>query len=328
MGLIVDKDIEFSHGVLNYLNAGFQGAFAHANVLSQFGLPIEFLQSPEEIRQSVVLVNKWLDDLWAGSPLFSLDWKQLQGQEPAQAYGFLTLLMSENATLSEDLSDFLSKGAFHELQPDQIRRCIGIFTRYAYARDNYIRGLHELAKTAKRVESQNLYRQSLVDSEKLVAAAHAFLTDYQSRTNQTPEFYSTLYSQLIALPGLLRAQAHDLNQMVTIYDGEFTFEKAYIPEHEGAKWLSLGLGPTEAGYWLAFDISAEEAVRWAQGGIASHQEAGFWRAWGFPPEQASAWFQLEFEPQEAALWANARISPEDADHYRNHGVSHPSLIKR
>ncbi len=323
----LDRDKEFSHSVLNYLNAGYQGEFAHLNIISQFQPGTIEESEMSELQESLQKVNTWIRSFQEGETILSLDWPKPMTPDAEKAMELLGRLPSHLRQIADELRKLVWVSNFAESRSESIYFLIACVGRYAYSRDNYLRGLLELARLSSHKESIKQYELLLERSEEDVKLAHALLQTYKSSQQQSDHFLHAVFSESVAIPGILRSQAHDIDQLLSVYTSDFNFEQAHITNEDAEVWKQIGLGPVEAGYWIANEIAPQEALLWNQAGIVDYAVAGLWRSWKFPPDVAAAWIQAEFLPADAAMWANAQIPPEEAQVFIKRGLTDPSQIR-
>lgn len=327
MPIEIDQDKEYSHSVLNYLNACHQGEFAHLNILSQLQPGSIDEKEMAELQESLQQINSWFRSFQEGESLFSLEWPKPITPDAEKATHLLRRLPDHLRHVADQLRQFVWAPNFGESRPEAINFIIACIGRYAYSRDNYLRGLLELARLSDHSGSVEQYELLLKRSEDDVKLAHALLQTYKSSQEQSEHFLHAVFSESVSIPGIFRSQAHDIDQLLSVYESDFTFEVANIREAEAELWKQIGLGPVEAGYWRAFEIEPQEALVWNQAGVVDYAIAGLWRSWKFPPEVAAGWIQADFLPSDAAMWANANITPEEASLFLKRGITDPSQVR-
>lgn len=321
----LSEDISYSHSVLNFLNAEYQGRFAYYNILAQLEPELDLSTDIDQSRQALTFAAEAFKKLWKNEPIFSLSWKKPETPDAEACFELLDAAFRELATLALEIRPLLQRKDFHNHSFTDLSTLVASYGRFAYGRDNFCRGLIELAKHQENHDLVENYERHLKESDDDIKVAHAFLRSARERISD-PSFFTALFSECVTLPGEFRCRAHDIRQVLSVYLGEFTYEFAGISDEERASWKDLGINPVEAGYWLSFSIGAREALSWIQKGVTSFRTAGLWRSWFFPPDIAAAWIKVGFTPPEATPWANSEIAPEKAKEYREKGVLHPSGI--
>ena len=80
-------ELIFSHRVLNYLSATYQGRFAFLNILSQLNHPSFNKEEVEKTKKAIEVTQHWLEQLWQGSAIFgqTVSTEQLKDQKNALA---------------------------------------------------------------------------------------------------------------------------------------------------------------------------------------------------------------------------------------------------
>ncbi|MCB0319606.1 MAG: hypothetical protein KDD60_01695, partial [Bdellovibrionales bacterium] len=321
----LNRDIEFTHSLLSYLLAGYQGKFTELNILAQLS-PSQM--SPEiagRTQQTIGSVNSFLNSLWQGEAICSLEWKAPETEEAKTLFTLAKQLDEDLSSQAEILETTLMRREFNELPETSYHQLLASLGRYTYSRDNYLRCFATLAEKARKEGEVRRIRKAILISDKEIKFTNELIRMYRQNPELPLEFFHALFGQVATLPGFFRTQAHDIRLLYSIYDGAFSFELAKIPFEHAEQWQQLGIPAIEAGYWEAYSITPEEAVLWIQGGVQNHAAAGLWKSWKFPPQEAVGWIHEQFSPDEATPWANEGYQPQETRVLLNRGVSHPSL---
>ena len=130
------------------------------------------------------------------------------------------------------------------------------------------------------------------------------------------------------IPGGLRAQVHDLNQILAQYEPEFTFALADFTPAESELWQAFNINPSGAGYWRAYDFSPEEAVEWDKQGIGAPGVAALWHFSSFTPSEAAMWQREGFTPALARRWIDAGYQFQEAVSFAKRGFSDPDKLPK
>lgn len=327
---LADRTLGYNHAVLNYLNAVYQGRYAHFNVLLQI-LNQPALQNPISETEGVLeKIDHWFSRLWQGEYLFSLRSPEITQEEPKYAFALLLGGRQELFQLGCEIELMLRKQDFHNHTHENFSVLIAAFARYAYARDNYSQGFIELAKYTENKAQEQFYQNLIKAGESDIEISARMLEGFQKIESLPPPlpFCKALFAECAPLHGYFRSYAHDIVQLCSLFLGEFDYQMAGIPEDQWSTWKDIGIAPIEAGYWYAHAINADEALLWTQKGIVNYRVAGEWRSWLFPAEEASKWLKAGFTPRDASDWANAQLTPEEAKSFQLKGYQTPYDVPR
>jgi hypothetical protein len=174
-------------------------------------------------------------------------------------------------------------------------------------------------------EMGNQYRPMVPTLQDKVRLSHTFLKIFENEKPQ-PDFYQSLRSVCLSLPGKFRMYMHDINQITSYYKGDFTFEMAGIDQLEAQRWMTAGIGPVVAGYWRAFDIAPEQATYWVQSGFQDPENVSLWIAYGFTPESGLRWANMSFPPALARRWYDGGYDAENAATLIQQGFEFPDMV--
>jgi len=323
----INKDSEFSHSVINYVNATYQGRFAYHNILLQLQNQPYLEGRIDESKQALAKVTEWLKALWDQNPIFSFTPNYTHAQEADHALSLLAIVRDELIELATNVQNAIKDQNATSRSEQLICELIASVGRFAYSRDNYLRGFVELAKFRKDQETKGRFEEELKQSDQDVQLAHSLLKHFKTNAaSPGAAFYSALFSEAIPLPGIFRSYVHDIRQLLAIFEGGFTYLSAGITENESRAWKDIGISPLEAGYWLAYGIDAQGALKWNQLGITNYRVAGLWTAWSFPPDVAVKWLKAGYIPRLAGPWIRAGFELEEASNYINQGITLPEMI--
>lgn len=305
------NDIYLTNSVVAFLYAGFQGAFAGLNILSQLGYQHFNPDELSRVEKHLGEIEKWKEDLLRGLPILSVTWKSPQTVAAKKAFEDLSELRNDllhtagrvkKAVLFEDLSAV----------PEEVKYLIAAFARQAYARENYVRGFIEFGQSFKHQDVVDAYSGFLTETEAGIRAAHIFYDIFVSEENLFPEFFKGLREECSFLPGIYQAQVHDIALLLNSYTQNITYEKLGIMPQYSDSWKSIDVPPAVAGYWQAWEFAPEHAVPWLEAGMTDPRSARFWTFLGFGPAEALDWARLGFSPPAARAWLDRGYTPESA----------------
>ncbi|MBN8549777.1 MAG: hypothetical protein J0M12_10730 [Deltaproteobacteria bacterium] len=320
------QDIAFTHNFLNYLTAAYQGRFAAFNILQQLGFEGLKIEEIGRTRSILEKVRGWVSDLSNQICLFSASWTTPETFEAQSAYKLLADIQPELQAIADTAFSVLGDAATPQ-QPQRIKFLISSYGRYAYSRDNYIKGAIEYGKLFGHQDIVEQYTPLLGITTRDVQLVHSLITAYKSPTPVDADFFKTLSDECIALPGLFRTYVHDVHVLLAPYKGGMSFENAGFFGPEILQWQSLGFDPTSAGYWRAYSFTPEEAAAWIQGGWQTPADAFDWRLHGFDAATGGSWAQAGFPAATAARWLGAKYSPDKALSLINQGFDDPDQVK-
>lgn len=305
------NDIYLTNSIVNFLHAGYQGAFAGLNLLSQLRYQHFNQEDLTLCEKALVEIDRWKDDLSRGLPIFSASWRSPQTVHSKKAFEALADLRSDLLQSSGRVKKMLLLQD-PASSPEEVKYLIAAFTRQSYARENYVRGFIEFGQAFKHQDIIDSYSPFMPDAEQGISAAHMFYDIFVSQENLPPVFYTGLFEECSFLPGIFHSQVHDIHLLLNSYAHEFSYgELAINPQHEEA-WRSMEVTPVAAGYWQAWEFDPESASRWLQLGLTDPKAAWFWFSQGFDPDTAFTWAQAGFSPPTARAWRAQGYSPEAA----------------
>lgn len=319
----LEQDITASHGIINYLQAGYQGIFTQYNILSRLGSQKFNPQLVNSCGELLSKIARWNSDLAKGNCLVAASWEKPQTFEASEALNLLGQLRSDLLNGAAETAACLSEASL-TLASEAAKVLLANFGRFAYSREHYIRGFVDLGKLLSKQELVDQYSSYLTTALEDVNLTHKFLEGFQQTDQQqTANMLSNLRYLCMRLPGAFRAQAHDIAQLIARFAQGPSFDAFEIPVGRATSWKDYNITPAEAGYWEAHFIGPDEAVAWAQAGLDSHDQAANWRIHGFNPHTASPWAKAGFPVQVALTWALAGFEPDKAMEFIKAGVTDP-----
>lgn len=314
-----------SHGLLNYIYAGLQGKFAALNILLQCQHPSTSPPALEEVQQHINRVREWVTELHRGESIVSQRWDKPETFDAMRIVELLRALKREYAEISHSVLSLLQSTDLPQ-RPHDVQWLVSTYARYAYSRDNYIRGFIEFGRETKRPQMVEQYEALLPSSSDEVSVAHAFFEAAKQPRTWNQEFFDALYFQSLHIPYIYRTYVHDIAQMLSQFEGGFSFQSAGFSAPEIQSWSAAGFGPVPAGYWRAYDFSPEQAVEWQRYGVSDPAFAADWRRNGFSPGAAVPWLQFGFFPAPARKWADANFEADRAARLIEKGYQDPSQV--
>ena len=75
------QDIEFTHALLNYGHAAFQGRYTFYNILDQLNFKDLQIEEIERSRKVIDRLAKWTSQLWKGEVVFYTSWTRAESFE-------------------------------------------------------------------------------------------------------------------------------------------------------------------------------------------------------------------------------------------------------
>ncbi|MDC0358350.1 hypothetical protein OAO01_05990 [Oligoflexia bacterium] len=325
MSVQLNDDLEASHLILNYLNAGYQGKFAFYNILSQLNYSSFNPESVTSTREALNQVNMWLNSLWRGNAIVCASWTTTEDYKSRKAVQMLEELKEDLKLVAWDVCQIFARENLSK-EPESVKLLIAALGRYVYSRDNYIRGFIEFSKVFNSPDIAEQFTPLLPDVQEDVDMVHDLLAAYRKSTEQKGSFYHSLLDLVVTLPGTFYTHIHDINQIMSPLKGGFSFELTEIQPEEVALWKSFNVEPVEAGYWHAFGMNPEEAVAWNRKGFLEPLYVARWKVYGFGPEEARLWYDADFPIDIASLWSQAGFTPEEALANIDRGFVHPTEV--
>jgi hypothetical protein len=328
MSKLTPQDIQATHAVTNYLLAELQGRFAFLNILSQLSpIPLK-----EEVvnatRQLIDKTTLWIDDLWEGTPLFLSSHKQAETFDAQESLAALREVKRELGVQIQELLRVLFLPSPGE-KTDDIAFLVATFGRYAYTRENFIRGQLECVQKLGMKREMEGYAKSLPTAQEEIKFTHSLLTIFRDGFKEVSQaqYTKTLLDKTFPLVAVFRTHIHDINQLLARYAGGLTYENADFALEEARTWESLQIAPELAGYWRAQGFNAREAHDWITTRLAPPAVAAFWKLCGFNAESATPWIQHDLSPQFARSWAKAGFSAAQAKELTARGINDPAKAR-
>jgi hypothetical protein len=317
------KDRLATHAVTNYLVAGYQGRFTFLNVLAQLQYPNVTEEALTFVRQALDRIAFWIDELWHDRFLFAAQWTAPQTFDSRQALELLDQLKPDLYSTANEIVRIIALPNPHEKFENTAFLCAA-FGRFAYARENYIKGFIDFSNKFGEQQEASRYAALLPPAQEDVRLTHTLLSmirDPNASANEN--FTRGLTERCVPLIAVFRTHVHDINQLLGQFRGGMSFDKADFTVQEATAWNEIGLGPVPAGYWRANAFSPADAGGWIKYGFSIPSTASSWRVFGFTPDTARPWAQLNFAPPLARLWVQVGYSPEEAKQQNDLGITDP-----
>jgi hypothetical protein len=316
------QDLAFTHAILNYLTAAYQGRFAGLNILQQLafeGLPVEEITRSRSVLEKV---RRWVADMNQQMTLFSSSWTAPETFDAQSACQMLEEMRVELGQLAESCAVFIGDPETPK-KPGQVKFLIAAYGRYAYARDNYIKGFVEYGNNFGYADLAAQYAQLQEGAAKDVETTHALLSAYKNPQQVNDLFFRSLFDECVSLPGIFRTHVHDINLLLAPFKGGITFESLAFFGPEVSQWQTAGFDPGTAGYWRAYFFTPLEATDWRQCGVLAASIAIEWKLLGIDGVTAAPWVKAGFPPALAATWIEAKYTAEQALDMIDRGIQEP-----
>ncbi len=319
------KDRFVSHSILNYLLASYQGKFSATSALLLMGYSDLNEEDLSKIQSTLARIMGWQNLLRKDECLFSASWTSAETFDSQNALHLLTALKPDLYQLSLDLIQVLT---LKELpSTDQVKFLLAGLARSVYAKDTFIRGHIDYGLFFGLPDIAQRFSLALPVSEDEVEQVHKLLNVFRASLENShrleEDFYRSLYFVSMELPFSFRSHIHDINQLLSQFEGEFDFQAAEFVPAEASQWQEAGLGPVPAGYWRAYNVGPEEAKAWSEAKFVDASVAYRWKTLGFSPDSGSPWLANEFSPDYAALWAASGYTPDKAKEMITKGIKRP-----
>jgi hypothetical protein len=291
-----EADFNLTHSILNYLNAQYRAHYAFVNALLQLSSPDVTQAIIQKTQKNLAAVIKWNQDLYAGMPIFSSEWRYPETFDAQQAFDLLNEMRSDITKIGEILKS-IEEEKDSANKSENLKFLIAINLRYVYGRENHIKGYIEYAKSRDNRELLDAYTAELPYASAEIKKATADLKEVKTFGAISEEAFQDLFTTLPAMRGLFRSYLNDINIYLAVYQPKYTFELAGISEKEADDWRNVNFSAQEAGYWKAYNFKAADAAEWYSYNITEPSAAFVWRHNNFTPEDALAWISLGVLPK-------------------------------
>jgi hypothetical protein len=319
-----EQDRLSSFMILNYLNAGYQGALLGQQYLKELGY---YFFTPDELtRAELVLgkVTRWGGGLLQGVLLVSKQWSGAETFEAVEAFDALGKLRADLTKTVEELRQIFAKGGLYT-SADDVKFVVANVARLACSKRLFIQGCIDFGTTFALSDMVASNEAAVAEAEgDLTVAANLFLT-VQGNEPLDRSFFDNLSRFTTDLPHIFATQSHDLSILAAYYEPTFDFVHAGIQPQEAERWKGAGFEAREAGFWRAYEMGPEEADAWKAGGIEAPGIAFRWRAHGFNPSDSASWAREGIPPALAQRWQEANYSPTQTRSYLLRNILEPPV---
>ncbi|MCB0352962.1 MAG: hypothetical protein KDD64_05530 [Bdellovibrionales bacterium] len=300
------------HAYLNALLAVKAGQRAYAELLSNFGMPIE-KRVLYQLDQEERFLHNLMEGIWKGDVLVIHE-NSDQSQEAQYVLDLFfeakELLKAQARRAEEHLSHLRERGP----SADTLKYLVALYGSQVHSRNAYINGLIDYGENLGAPEiaehwknQQEIGKEFFRQKEIYVSA----ILDAEKGLDKGTE--ADLFEDALLIPSSILCQIHDMNQICCLAYGEFGFLDAEFSADEARKWIDAGVGAERAGYWRAYRITAVDVLEWLDRGFSDPRKAGVWNLHGFSAEEADAWAFSGFSPRQAAMYSDCGVfSPEEA----------------
>lgn len=320
------QDIEFTHALLNYAHAAFQGRYTFYNILDQLNFKDLPLEEIERSRKVIDRLARWISQLWKGEIVFYSNWTKAESFEAENVVELLENLRPELERLANATLTAISSKETPN-QPEQVKLLIAAYGRNAYSKENYIRGLLEFGSILQISDLVAQSTELLNLAKPEIERTNFFLSSYKNPQTLDANFFGNLSYSCMLLPAVLRSHIHDISQLISQFKGGFSFSAAGIPDAEVSSWEAAQFSPGAAGYWRAYGMGPQEALAWINGGFNTPTMAAEWKFVGIPPNIAPLWATKGFNPATALPWIQAGIDPDQALNFIKDGITDPAKLR-
>ena len=311
MGEGLAKSIILSQTVTNFAQAALQGAFAYHNILSQLGFHDFNPDELSKVERYLSKIEVWISDLYEAVPILNADWKKPETSDAKALFECLGYLKVDLLTLAGRVKKIIFLGQVDK-NPEDVKLLISAFARFAYSKENYIKGFLKFAEALNDENMINQYNSLLSEASEGINATHLFYSIFTQEEEHLPVFYRGLIEECSLLPGTLRAQAHDINVLFFSLEPEFSFSHTDIPPEQHSQWKEHSFDAKQAGYWYSWEIGVEASKKWLNIGVTDPKRAFFWKLLGFKPRDAKPWIEAGFPPPTARDFRERGLVVEEA----------------
>jgi hypothetical protein len=322
----LQKDLSSSHSLLNLLFAGYQGGYVALNILNQLSHHLYSTELQAQYDRVLSRTSRWLDELYNGTPLFSVRWTEIETFEARTAFDDLEKLKNEISAIAQDIKSIQKRSPVVETVEDA-KYLFASYGRFAYAREFFVRGFFDYGTKFSIPEIAQSASAQLEQLKGTSADIEQILTKFKEGAPNRP-FLQQISQRAQSLPIFFGLQSHEMNLTLAFFSQELGYDQVDIGKYEAERWQAVKIPPAAAGYWRAHDIGPEESGSWLLANVMEPQAAYAWRAAGFSPVDSQGWVKESVAPHIAAHWHNAGFEPEEAVSYLKKGITSPRDAKR
>ena len=304
------RDINICHAHLNALHAALKGKESCMETLSALGLLSDTARKLSNSTKHLEFIEALLEELWEGDTLsFDGDIHDL----PEVSQRVIELLHNIQNELEANASITTSLLATKDFKNDleAIGRLTALFACQVQARMVYIQGLVKYGAIFDAPHLEERWQKQLESSRHLIERKQRFIEAAQNDSFD-PGLLNELINETLLLPSSFLCQVHDVNQILSLSEDEFSYESAEFSQAEARLWQECGIPADRAGYWRAYGIGPDEVFEWLDCGFAEPRDAGTWKV-------------RNYSPKNAELWSEAGYDAEQAQMYISSGYAHPDF---
>jgi len=301
-------DLRLTHGYLNALHSGFQGAFVARNVLDRLGHPIPaWMHPPDDLKETLEWIRGAVAGLFEGTPMLQMGVEPERDSAGARGLRFTVLLRNDLAAFGNEIIAALRVVRNGE-EPGAASVVAAGLARQAYSREHYTTSEIRFAERFGLEEEADRWRQRLLSTQDEVRRATELFEGVAAGSHADELFRWELWSEAASLPGIVRSQLADLSSLDAWRTGDDGYARFALSDEEAALWQSAGIAPYAAAQWSAYAIAPAGVAAWCDAGLPVAASAGAWRLRGFSPSDAVPWIEAGYNPRDAAMLRGAGIA--------------------
>ena len=323
----VNKDVQITQSILNFLRAGYLGQIVFHSAMTQLGsnlLDDSYLQNAS---RALDKVEPWFKEMLDNMPIFAASWTQAETFEAIRAMSLLGELKTDLEWLASQMDVALEIKDLKS-EPEALRLLVAGIARCANARSTYLEGAASFANAYKMKGLFEHISMQYNEAQEYVRMTQTVFESFRDLSTVSDDLCERLRREAELVPCDFRSHIHDIIILQNTYAKEFTFETVGFSIEDAEKWQQLQATPQIAGFWRAYKFSPEEAASWVQRQLTPAALAAGWRRAGFKPEEAFPWAQVGFIPPLARIWHDAGFEPERAQTMVSRGVMDPAQAKK
>ena len=318
---------------VGFLTANYQGRFAAINILGQLN-SIDFKKTElEETKAVLKKLAELVTSIKNGRAIFFPTAEDVEEQSPEELRASQELLLNTISQLKYDIEERASKTEqFLALSQEsaglrEAQYLLSGYGWYAYSRDNYARSMLEITEFSGDLVNKEAFEILRNECAQEIKLTNDFLKALKKGEQTQANIFEHIWFFCRTLPGILRANSHDLNLLMSFRNPTFTYAEAGFTSEEESSWSIAGFDPEVAGYWRAYGFTPEQALIWLQAGVNDPKLSAEWGSAGFSAEVSSTWIAVQFNPLLAIQWYNAGYKSEQAAFLVSKGFHHPAQIR-
>ena len=317
------REFYLSHAVINTIQAGFRGELAALETLEELGSPYDKQDRVDFSRAVIAWTSELTELLFSGVPLVTPgDFPPVYPQAN-NAWKMLSELR-KNLLRQASILDEFSHDRIRTGGMKTARSLVASLRRFAASRRHSIDGWIEYSKRFGLSEREQRWRRRAVAAETYSRRVDLFLVTLRSGRNLRGRFLKRLRQFVCELPGVFRANAHEIVTIFGMAKSQLTYDMVGIDAGETLHWKAAGLDPESAGYWRAFGVPPEESVLWRAAELSVPADVAPWRSRGFEADSAGSWVARGFDAVTASHWRDRGFeAAREAARWRTSGFTQP-----